>query len=123
MSKVKCSYADQYKATRAPTCGCEVCGLKWELAQARRRHDLDPESVFAVIERNWNWGKDEVTRAVCMNFAAPVPGVAGYGVKYDNYLCTSWPAGDGEIFDLEDAESYATFCGGRVHKLVDGGPI
>ena len=27
----KCSYADKYKATRRPTCGCDACDLKWAL--------------------------------------------------------------------------------------------
>jgi hypothetical protein len=26
---LKCSYADRYKATRPPSCGCIVCALKW----------------------------------------------------------------------------------------------
>jgi hypothetical protein len=25
----KCGYADKYKATRKPTCGCKVCETKW----------------------------------------------------------------------------------------------
>lgn len=29
MAKKKCSYADKYKATRAPTCGCDTCKAKW----------------------------------------------------------------------------------------------
>lgn len=30
---VKCGYADKYQGKREPTCGCEVCGLKWQIAQ------------------------------------------------------------------------------------------
>lgn len=29
----KCRYADKYKATRAPTCGCKVCLSKWAAKQ------------------------------------------------------------------------------------------
>lgn len=25
----KCSYADKYQAIRPPTCGCDVCAIKW----------------------------------------------------------------------------------------------
>ena len=32
MKKVeRCSYADKYKATRPPTCGCFVCETKYRL--------------------------------------------------------------------------------------------
>jgi hypothetical protein len=27
--KLKCSYADRYKASRPPSCGCIACTLKW----------------------------------------------------------------------------------------------
>jgi hypothetical protein len=29
MKREKCSYADKYKAMRAPTCGCITCEKKW----------------------------------------------------------------------------------------------
>ena len=35
--KTKCDYADKYKGIRKPTCGCEVCELKWELAEKTRK--------------------------------------------------------------------------------------
>lgn len=28
--KVKCKYADKYKAMREPKCGCVECWIKWE---------------------------------------------------------------------------------------------
>lgn len=31
MSRVKCGYADKYKALMKPKCGCEVCELKWKV--------------------------------------------------------------------------------------------
>ena len=34
--KTKCRHADAYKALRAPTCGCETCAFKWNLAQCQR---------------------------------------------------------------------------------------
>ena len=35
-NRIKCSYADKYKAIKKPTCGCEVCMLKWEIAELKR---------------------------------------------------------------------------------------
>lgn len=32
----KCSYADKYKAQRKPTCGCDVCRIKWESKWTKR---------------------------------------------------------------------------------------
>jgi hypothetical protein len=32
----KCRYADKYKAVKAPTCGCDMCRLKWEIAKIYR---------------------------------------------------------------------------------------
>lgn len=32
-TREKCSYADRYKAKRAPTCGCRACGEKWMAAK------------------------------------------------------------------------------------------
>ena len=29
MSKIRCSYAKRYKATRPPTCNCRKCEIKW----------------------------------------------------------------------------------------------
>ena len=29
--KQKCGYADKYKATKEPTCGCRYCIIKWEI--------------------------------------------------------------------------------------------
>lgn len=34
----KCSYADEYKATRRPICGCDYCAEKWE-AKIRAERD------------------------------------------------------------------------------------
>lgn len=34
--KVKCGYADTYQAKIKPTCGCEVCELKWENANLKK---------------------------------------------------------------------------------------
>jgi len=47
----KCRHADEYKAIRKPTCGCETCKCKWEEKQANiEKHrklveSFDPESV------------------------------------------------------------------------------
>lgn len=30
----KCSYAIKYKAIRHPECGCELCEIKWLIAEA-----------------------------------------------------------------------------------------
>lgn len=35
----KCRYADRYKATRPPTCGCDICRIKFALAESQRRID------------------------------------------------------------------------------------
>ena len=32
----KCSYADKYKAKRAPKCGCQTCEEKWKVMEAVR---------------------------------------------------------------------------------------
>jgi hypothetical protein len=34
--KKKCSYADEYKATKPPKCGCETCDEKWTDEVVRR---------------------------------------------------------------------------------------
>ncbi len=36
-NKTKCRHADAYKALRAPTCGCETCTIKWNLAQRAKK--------------------------------------------------------------------------------------
>ena len=28
--RMQCSYAEDYQAKRAPTCGCVLCWIKWE---------------------------------------------------------------------------------------------
>lgn len=28
--KKKCSYANHYKAIKAPKCGCNICNIKWK---------------------------------------------------------------------------------------------
>ena len=48
MKKVeKCGYADKYKATRPPTCGCFVCEVKYRL---RVLEDENKELREAVTE-------------------------------------------------------------------------
>ena len=39
----KCRYADRYKATKPPTCGCDLCAIKWRLEQLRR--DIVKEGI------------------------------------------------------------------------------
>lgn len=34
-----CRYAPNYKATQPPTCGCDFCGLKWQVAELQRTLD------------------------------------------------------------------------------------
>jgi len=29
----KCRYAKKYKATREPSCGCDMCDIKWAMKQ------------------------------------------------------------------------------------------
>lgn len=31
MKRIKCTYADRYKAIKAPTCGCKTCEDKWAM--------------------------------------------------------------------------------------------
>lgn len=33
---LKCKFADWYKGVRPPKCGCEICELKWKLAEMER---------------------------------------------------------------------------------------
>jgi len=47
--KVKCGYADDYQATKAPECGCEVCELKWELKKAQKGY----------FEVEWEFSPDD----------------------------------------------------------------
>ena len=35
----KCGYADKYKASKEPTCGCFVCNTNWRLKQLEREND------------------------------------------------------------------------------------
>ena len=44
---LKCRYADKYKAIRAPTCGCDLCELKWTIAEHQRSYDAWRISHYA----------------------------------------------------------------------------
>jgi hypothetical protein len=35
---VKCGNADRYKALRPPKCGCDMCALKYRLAELERKY-------------------------------------------------------------------------------------
>lgn len=50
MSRVKCSYADKYQGTVAPTCGCEVCALKHELAALREDKERLEKALKTELE-------------------------------------------------------------------------
>jgi len=57
--KVKCGDADKYKAISKPTCGCEICELKWQLKKAQKgdyevewKFPSDAEKVYCSTEIN-----------------------------------------------------------------------
>lgn len=51
-SKIKCGYADIYKAKRVPKCGCEVCALKW--ANSSLNAQLESERLNAIAAEDDN---------------------------------------------------------------------
>lgn len=53
---VKCSYADKYQGKREPTCGCEVCGLKWQIAQLQAERGEFDSNTTAAVETDYENG-------------------------------------------------------------------
>ena len=45
----RCGNARRYKAERKPTCGCDMCEMKWQVAELRR--DLQAEAMRALEAR------------------------------------------------------------------------
>ena len=46
MKRIKCGNADRYKALKAPKCGCDVCVLKFKIAEIERKY----EPLFKMLE-------------------------------------------------------------------------
>jgi hypothetical protein len=49
MVATACAYADDYKAIRAPTCGCDVCEQKWETAKREQERHADTLAAASVL--------------------------------------------------------------------------
>lgn len=41
-----CTYADEYKASRRPTCGCDACAQKWE----NKIREIEREKIAREFE-------------------------------------------------------------------------
>lgn len=59
MREIKCRYADQYKGKQPPKCQCDVCYLKWELAELHRLLDKKVENLTYRIDRTLEFDMDD----------------------------------------------------------------
>jgi len=51
MKKQKCGYADKYKATKAPTCGCITCEKMWS---EKNSYEAAVSKYFTNLKINTN---------------------------------------------------------------------
>ena len=107
--------AEHYGPTPALSVAEKLCA---RFAAPAAKRDLDEEAVSEVIAMALNHGctPEEVAYFVCQEFAAPAGEVVGYGAM-----------GFGKMFygafDLVDVQRFCERAGGKVHKMIDGGPV
>ena len=65
----KCYKADRYKATRPPTCGCDLCILKWEVAELKRSN----VKLMAQLEKVSSCARSAVGSASTALYVANLP--------------------------------------------------
>lgn len=58
----KCYYGDQYRATRRPTCGCDVCAMRWEDKLKGEQRARIRDAILRDAEQMFGWTEMEAAR-------------------------------------------------------------
>lgn len=94
-----------------------LAGRKARDAEAPAKRELDVEAVSWFLAEHYGPTPAlSVAEKLCARFAAPAGEVVGYGAM-----------GFGKMFygafDLVDVQRFCERAGGKVHKMIDGGPV